>query len=114
MELLKQQTLMFQQQNAIKWGNSVWNDGLTASPASRSLREIQEEEQRRKEAELRKKENEEQKKRDEAERRREEEGDLLWAQNAPGSAKPSLREIQEQERKREKLNKEKEAATKVR
>jgi hypothetical protein len=114
MELLKQQTLMYQQQNAIKWGNSVWSDGLAASPASRSLREIQEEEQKRKEIELRKKEVEEAKRKEEADKRREEEGiELLWAQQGQGGGKLSLREIQEQERKRDKLIKEREAATKV-
>jgi hypothetical protein len=114
MELIKQQSLMYQQQNAIKWGNSVWSDGVGSAP-SRSLREIQEEEeQKKKEVEVKKKEAEETKKREDAEKRKQEEDtDLLWIaqQSAPSTgAKLSLREIQEQERKREKALKEKEAA----
>lgn len=111
MELIKQQSLMYQQQNAIKWGNSAWTS--ESSSSAKSLREIQEEEQRRKENELKKREDETRRREEENKRRLEDEGgvDLGWVgQTQSSGGKLSLREIQEQEKKRDKINKEREAA----
>lgn len=108
MELLKQQTLMYQQQNSIKWGNTAWNN---ESSSAKSLREIQEEEQRRKDQETKKREDEHRKRDEENRKRIEEDVDLSWvAQTQTQGGKLSLREIQEQEKKKDKLNKEREAA----